>query len=122
MMRKCILLSLAFSLAIPIPAFATVFASLHGVVHDPHHRPLAGAHIVLQSADSDFSLSASTNADGEFDLPEAPIGFYKLAHKLLSPCGRMRPPVRSLRQLRSQSSGAPLVGRKDKKRSWLSKV
>ena len=79
MMRKCILLSLAFSLAIPIPAFATVFASLHGVVHDPQHRPLAGAHIVLQSADSDFSLSASTNADGEFDLPEAPIGFYKLA-------------------------------------------
>src|SRR6516164_7369720 len=78
MMRKFIFLSLAFSLAISIPAFATVFASLHGVVHDPQHRPLAGAHIVLQAASSDFSVSTSTNTDGEFDLPEAPIGVYKL--------------------------------------------
>ena len=78
MMRKFIFLSLAFSLAISIPAFATVFASLHGVVHDPEHRPLAGAHIVLQAASSDFSLSKTTNADGEFDLPEAPIGIYRL--------------------------------------------
>ena len=78
-MRKHILLVSAFFLAISIPALATIFATLHGVVHDPQHRPLAGAHIVFQAANSDFSLSTSTNADGEFDFSQVPIGIYKLS-------------------------------------------
>ena len=32
----------------------------------------------LQAADSDFALHARTNSDGEFELPEAPIGVYRL--------------------------------------------
>ncbi len=65
-------------LAASLPAFATVFATVHGVVHDPQHRPIAGATVALQAADSAFALHATTNADGEFDLPEAPIGVYRL--------------------------------------------
>ena len=65
-------------LAASLPAFATVFATVHGVVHDPQHRPIAGAAVALQAADSAFALHATTNADGEFDLPEAPIGVYRL--------------------------------------------
>jgi hypothetical protein len=61
-----------------VPAFATVFATLHGVVHDPQHRPIAGAAVTLQAANSAFTLSAVTNADGEFELPQAPIGVYRL--------------------------------------------
>ena len=61
-----------------LPAFATVFATVHGVVHDPQHRPIAGATVALEAADSAFILHATTNADGEFDLPEAPIGVYRL--------------------------------------------
>lgn len=78
-MRKYIFLASAFFLAATIPAFATIFANLHGVVHDPQHRPLPGAHIVLQAADSGFSLSTSTNTDGEFDLLQVPLGTYKLS-------------------------------------------
>ncbi len=65
-------------LAACVPAFATVFATVHGVVHDPEHRPVAGAHITLRAAHSDFVLHASTNNDGEFELPAAPIGIYRL--------------------------------------------
>ena len=65
-------------LAASLPAFATVFATVHGVVHDPQHRPIAGAEVTLQAADSDFALHATTNADGEFELPQAPIGVYRL--------------------------------------------
>ena len=65
-------------LAASIPARATVFATLHGVVHDPAHRPVAAAQITLQAADSSFILSATTGPDGEFTLPAAPIGVYRI--------------------------------------------
>jgi hypothetical protein len=61
-----------------IPALATVFATVHGVVHDPQHRPIAGATVELKDADSAFTLYATTNTDGEFELPQAPIGVYRL--------------------------------------------
>src|SRR5580658_9648851 len=71
-------LAVALLLAASLPAFATVFATVHGVVHDAQHRPIAGATVTLQAADSDFALHATTNTDGEFELPEAPIGVYRL--------------------------------------------
>jgi len=72
------LFSVLFLWAASLPAFATVFASVHGVVHDPQHRPVAGAAITLKAADSEFALRASSNSDGEFQIPEAPIGVYRL--------------------------------------------
>jgi hypothetical protein len=71
-------LAAALLLTASLPAFATVFATVHGVVHDPQHRPIAGATVTLQAADSDFALHATTDADGEFELPQAPIGIYRL--------------------------------------------
>jgi hypothetical protein len=64
-----------------LPAFATVFATVQGVVHDPEHRPIAGATVMLQSADSAFVLRATTQADGAFTLSMAPIGVYELSVK-----------------------------------------
>jgi Carboxypeptidase regulatory-like domain/TonB dependent receptor/TonB-dependent Receptor Plug Domain len=55
-----------------------VFATVHGVVHDAQHRPISGADVTLQAAESDFILTAKTDADGEFELPQAPIGVYRL--------------------------------------------
>ncbi|HEY1256982.1 MAG TPA: TonB-dependent receptor [Terracidiphilus sp.] len=76
-MRKFFLIILLLAVAC-IPARATVFATLRGVVHDPQHHPIAGAAITVQAADSDFTLRASTGTDGEFTLPQAPIGVYRL--------------------------------------------
>ncbi|MGH9561890.1 MAG: carboxypeptidase regulatory-like domain-containing protein, partial [Terracidiphilus sp.] len=50
----------------------------HGVVHDPQHRPIAGAKVTLQAAYSAFVLHAASNNDGEYELPAAPIGVYRL--------------------------------------------
>jgi hypothetical protein len=69
----------ALFLAASIPAFSTVFATVHGVVHDPQHRPVAGVKITLQAADSAFALRTETNSEGTFELPQAPIGVYRLA-------------------------------------------
>ena len=68
----------ALLFAASISAWATVFATVHGVVHDPQHRPIPGAQVTLMSADSAFTLNARTNAGGEFELPQAPIGVYRL--------------------------------------------
>ena len=65
-------------LAASLPAFATVFATIHGVIHDPQHRPIAKATVTLQAVDSAFTLSATTNSEGSFELPQAPIGVYRL--------------------------------------------
>ncbi len=78
MRRLKFLLAAFLLLAASLPAFATVFATVHGVVHDPEHRPIAGATVTLQSADSAFELHATTERQWEFELPQAPIGVYRL--------------------------------------------
>ncbi len=78
MMRRLCVLAAALLLAASLPAFATVFATVHGVVHDPQHRPIANAKVTLQAADSAFTLNATTDSEGEFELPQAPIGVYRL--------------------------------------------
>jgi TonB dependent receptor/Carboxypeptidase regulatory-like domain/TonB-dependent Receptor Plug Domain len=69
---------LLFTFLIVAPARATVFASLHGIVHDSQHRPIAEAAVTLHAADSDFVLHATTGAQGEFQIAQVPIGVYRL--------------------------------------------
>ena len=68
LMRPYFLLAAALLLSAGLPAYATVFANLRGVVHDPQHRPIAGAKVTLQSANSAFVLHATTDANGAFAL------------------------------------------------------
>src|SRR5215470_12373227 len=56
--------------------FATVFATVRGIVHDPQHRPIADAEIVLKAASSEFTQTTRTNADGEFHFDSIPVGKY----------------------------------------------
>ena len=57
-------------------AQATVLTSVRGVVHDPHHRPIADATITLHAADADFVESSKTDSNGEFSLAAIPLGVY----------------------------------------------
>ena len=72
------LIAAALLAAVSIPAFATVFATVRGVVHDSQHRPIAGADVTLKTVGSDFILRAKTNSEGQFELPQAPIGVYTI--------------------------------------------
>jgi hypothetical protein len=77
-MRSLRVLTAALLAAAALPAFAAVFSTVRGVVHDAQHRPIAGAAITLHAVNSDFVLHAVSDADGEFTLPKAPIGVYTL--------------------------------------------
>ena len=76
-MRRLYLLA-ALIAAATLPVHATVFATVHGIVHDQQHRPIAGALVTLKAVDSDFEIQAKTSNVGAFELPQAPIGVYKL--------------------------------------------
>jgi len=57
-------------------ADATVFGELQGVVHDPQHRPIANAQIIIHAAYSQFTQTTHTNQDGYFSLLTVPLGDY----------------------------------------------
>ncbi len=55
-------------------AWAAIFAHLRGIVHDPQHRPIAGARVAVNCPSSGWKANARTNEEGEFDFPLVPIG------------------------------------------------
>jgi hypothetical protein len=62
----------------PLSIYAVVYGSLRGVVHDPDHRPVANAQIVLKSTTSDFSRTANTDPEGAFESAGLPVGEYQV--------------------------------------------
>jgi hypothetical protein len=51
---------------------------MRGIVHDPHHRPVAGAMVMLRSQTSDFEKTANTDQNGEFEFNALPLGEYSV--------------------------------------------
>jgi len=65
-------------LAGAIAARATVFGTVRGIVHDPQHRPVQGATIVLKGEISGAEQKADSSADGEFTFDAVPLGKYEV--------------------------------------------
>jgi hypothetical protein len=63
-------------------AFATIFGSVRGVVHDPQHRPIQGAHLTLKTQNSDWTESQDSDENGEFQFSSVPIGNYTVTVSL----------------------------------------
>src|SRR5215470_12719836 len=63
---------------ISAPAFATIFSTVKGVVHDPQHRPVAGAAITIKARQADWTQTTTTNAEGAFQIAAVPVGEYAL--------------------------------------------
>ena len=59
-------------------AFATIFGSVRGIIHDPQHRPVQNAMVMIKAAHSDWSASANSDANGEFDFNAVPLGEYSV--------------------------------------------
>jgi Carboxypeptidase regulatory-like domain/TonB-dependent Receptor Plug Domain len=79
LMRVRILLSsilLPFLLLIAPAAWASIFGSVQGLVHDPQHRPLNGAQIIIKSKTSDWTKTLYSNDSGEFLIQTVPLGDY----------------------------------------------
>lgn len=72
---KVVVLVLAL-LSSPSMIFADIYGAIRGIVHDPAHRPIQGATVTLKAKTSDWQKTATTNADGEFQIIAVPLGTY----------------------------------------------
>jgi hypothetical protein len=59
-------------------AWASIFGTVQGIVHDPQHRPVAGARVELHAANSGLVLSTVSKSDGSFSVPSVALGDYRL--------------------------------------------
>jgi hypothetical protein len=78
MTRRIVLLCGAVTL-ISSMALATIFGSVGGIIHDPQHRPIQGAMVMLKSQSSDWAKSATTDTNGEFAFNAVPLGDYSIS-------------------------------------------
>jgi len=69
--------SFSILLFILLAAKAQETALVRGIVHDPQHRPLAGAEIVLRS--SALSKTATSGQEGDFQFEGVPPGAYTIS-------------------------------------------
>jgi hypothetical protein len=57
-------------------AFASIFGSVRGVIHDPQHRPVQNAMVMIKAKTSDWSATATSDANGEFNFNAVALGDY----------------------------------------------
>ena len=65
-------------LLLAIAASASIFGAVHGLIHDPQHRPVEGAKVTLHSTTSEWLQTTSSDNAGEFDFENVPVGEYKV--------------------------------------------
>jgi outer membrane receptor protein involved in Fe transport len=70
------------ALLFAVPVYAAIFATLKGVVHDPQHRPVPGATVVVKALNSEWTSTVVTGPDGEFQFAAVPLGEYAVTVSL----------------------------------------
>ena len=65
-------ISLGFTLA----AYASVVSSVRGVIHDPQHRPVQDAMVMIKAKNSDWAATVNSDAGGNFGFNAVPLGEY----------------------------------------------
>jgi outer membrane receptor for ferrienterochelin and colicin len=79
---RCLSFSLLFlgvcGAMFQIAIWAAVVGSVRGVVHDPDHRPVPGAEVLIKARNSDYTQTLTTDTDGAFEATALPVGAYLL--------------------------------------------
>ncbi|HZT37185.1 MAG TPA: carboxypeptidase-like regulatory domain-containing protein, partial [Bryobacteraceae bacterium] len=53
-------------------------ATISGVVYDPGGAVVEGANVTIRNAETGYSKTVQTGADGAFLFPATPVGSYQL--------------------------------------------
>src|SRR5438445_2989456 len=75
-MRLRILLLGGLLLLISANLSATIFGSISGLIHDPQHRPVAGAKVMMWADNSTWSQVVISDDSGQFRFDGVPLGKY----------------------------------------------
>ncbi|MGH9732623.1 MAG: carboxypeptidase regulatory-like domain-containing protein, partial [Candidatus Acidiferrales bacterium] len=60
-------------------SFGTILGTVRGIVHDPEHRPIQGAQVMIRAAGSAWTKTVVTDENGKFEVDEVPVGEYTLS-------------------------------------------
>jgi len=67
---------LLVTLCLSLVASAAVVGTVRGVIHDPQHRPVSGAMVMIKAKTSDWSATTNSDSNGEFVFNAVPGGEY----------------------------------------------
>jgi hypothetical protein len=62
-----------------ITAFASIFGAVRGVIHDPQHRPVQDAMVMIKARASDWSATTNSDANGAFTFGTVAPGQYVIS-------------------------------------------
>ena len=57
-------------------ALGTIFGTVRGIVHDPQHRPVLNAQVILKAKSSEYTQATQTDLEGQFHFDAVPLGEY----------------------------------------------
>ena len=63
---------LALIACLATAAFAAVVGSVRGIIHDPQHRPVQNAMVMIKAKSSDWSATTNSDANGKFVFTAVP--------------------------------------------------
>ena len=75
-MRSFRLTLLTTFLTLAVAASASVVGSVRGVIHDPQHRPVPDAMVMIKAKNSDWASTVNSDASGNFAFNAVPLGEY----------------------------------------------
>ena len=61
-----------------VRALTADLTSVHGIVHDPQHRPVANAQVTFQGSPPSSAKKVQSDANGEFEVPDVAAGPYSV--------------------------------------------
>jgi len=77
MRRQCALLG-GICILFSVSLSASIFGSVTGLIHDPQHRPVQGAKVMIWANTSQWTQTTSSDASGEFRFDNVAIGGYTI--------------------------------------------
>ena len=57
-----------------VAANAAVVGAVRGVIHDPQHRPVANAMVMIKAKNSDWAATMNSDSEGAFAFSAVPLG------------------------------------------------
>jgi hypothetical protein len=78
-MTRLKLLAVGTLLLIAPAVFANDYGAVRGIVHDPQHRPVQDAMVMLKAKSSEWTKSVATDANGEFQFNAVALGDYSVS-------------------------------------------
>jgi hypothetical protein len=75
----CLKLAFGSLLLVATVVFANDYGAVRGIVHDPQHRPVQDAMVMLKAKSSEWAKSVTTDAAGEFQINAVPLGDYSVS-------------------------------------------